>query len=78
MENRKNDVQQGMAKLLASPEGRELIRLLNRDGGQTLQQAAKAMEAGDEQRMKDTMTPLLSSPQVRQLMLALERSLNNG
>ena len=74
----KNDVQQGIKKLLASVEGRELIRVLNRDGGQTLQKAAKAMESGDEQRMKDTMAPLLNSPQVRQLMAALERSLKDG
>ena len=72
------DVQQGIKKLLGSPEGRELIRILNQDGGRTLQEAAGAMKAGDEQRMKDTVAPLLESPQVRQLMKALERSLKDG
>lgn len=72
------EVQQGIKKLLGSPEGRELIRILNQDGGKTLQKAAGAMKAGDEQRMKNTMAPLLESPQVRQLMAALERSLKDG
>lgn len=72
------DVQKGMEKLLGSPEGRELIRVLNQDGGKTLREAAGAMKAGDEQRMKDTVAPLLNSPQVRQLMAQLERSLRDG
>ena len=72
------NVQQGIQKLLGSPEGRELIRLLNQDGGKTLQQAAGAMKAGDEQRMKDTVAPLLNNPQIRQLMASLERGFRNG
>ena len=72
------DVQKGMEKLLGSPEGRELIRVLNPDGGKTMREAAGAMKAGDEQRMKDTVAPLLKSPQVRQLMAQLERSLRDG
>lgn len=72
------DVQQGIKKLLGSPEGRELIRVLNQDGGKTLQEAAGAMKAGDEQRMMDTVAPLLKSPQVLKLMAQLERSLKDG
>ena len=72
------DVQKGMEKLLGSPEGRELIRVLNQDGGKTLREAAGAMKAGDEQRMKDTVAPLLKSPQVLKLMAQLERSLRDG
>lgn len=40
------------AKLLASAEGQKLLALLRQDGGNTLNQAAAAMRAGDTEGAK--------------------------
>ena len=47
-------------KLLGSPEGQALIRLLQADGGAGLRSAVKALQAGDTEAAKQALSPLLA------------------
>lgn len=58
-------------RVLASPEGRQLIQLLSRDGGAALQQAAQALRAGDYAALQQTLAPLMQTPQAQQLLAKL-------
>ena len=48
-------------KVLGSPEGQALLRLLNRDGGNMLKQAAAAVKAGDMEKAKRIVQPVMDS-----------------
>ena len=48
-------------KVLGSPEGQALLRLLNRDGGTLLKQAAAAVKAGDMEKAKSLVQPVMES-----------------
>ena len=69
--------QKELNKILSSKEGRELIRLLSADGGETMKKAGQALRSGDEEQAKKTMEPLLNSPQIKSLMNALEQAMKN-
>ena len=46
-------------KLLSSPEGAALIRLLQKDGGKGIQTAAASLRRGDPEGAKAALAPLL-------------------
>ena len=48
-----------LRKLLTSPEGAALVRLLQRDGGAGLRAAAEALRRGDAEGAKAVLSPLL-------------------
>lgn len=55
-------------QLLASEEGRELMRLLSQDGGRQLRQAAAAFQSGDTAGAQEALSPLLSTPEAARLL----------
>ena len=62
------------AKALAgSPAARELMALLRQKGGDELQNALSKAAQGDMEAAKQALSPLLSSPDVRQLLDKLGR-----
>lgn len=62
------------AKALAgSPAARELMVLLRQKGGNELQNALNMAAQGDMEAAKQALSPLLSSPDVQQLLKQLGR-----
>ena len=62
------------AKALAgSPAARELMALLRQKGGDELQNALSKAAQGDMEAAKQALSPLLSSPDIRQLLDKLGR-----
>lgn len=62
------------AKALAgSPAARELMSLLRQKGGNELQNALNKAAQGDMESAKQALSPLLSSPEVQQLLKQLGR-----
>ena len=60
-------------RVLGSNEGRKLLEILNRDGGAVLRQAAAAYQAGDSERVRKLMEPLMRSPEAAGLIERLNR-----
>lgn len=57
--------------VLGSQEGRQLIELLNRDGGAALRRAAESVKGGDMAAAKAAIAPLLQTQQARELMQSI-------
>ena len=55
-------------KMLGSAEGKQLIALLNRDGGQQLRQAAEALRRGDMAQAQALMQPLTEDREAAELL----------
>lgn len=55
-------------QLLQSPEGQQLLALLNRDGGAAMRRAANALKSGDESAARQAIAPLLHDPQLAALL----------
>lgn len=60
-------------KVLGSDEGKRLLEILNRDGGAALRQAAAAYQAGDSERVRQLMEPLMRAPEAAGLIERLNR-----
>lgn len=56
------------AKLLATPEGRQLLALLQADGGDTMRRAFAALQRGDSEGAKAILSPVLSDPKAAKLL----------
>ena len=77
----KNDQQNMMAefqKLMSTPEGKQLVSLLTKDGGAALQSAGKALQQGDEAGAKERIAPLLGNSEVQTLLKSLEKTMGHG
>lgn len=60
-------------KVMHSKEGKQLLQLLNRDGGIRLQQAADALKSGNTEKMQQLLTPLLQTKEAERLLEQLDR-----
>jgi len=60
-------------RVLASPEGMQLLQLLNQDGGKRLRQAAEALKNGRQSDAQQIISPLMESREAAQLLKKLER-----
>ena len=60
-------------KLLASDAGKQLLQLLNRDGGAALQKAASCMRSGDLQGAQAAVAPTMESEEAQALIRKLNR-----
>ena len=60
-------------RIAATPAGQELIRLLQRSGGNDLKQAMEKAAAGDYSGAKDAISALLKDPEAKKLMDQLGR-----
>lgn len=61
----------GLLRLAQSPEGQQLIRLLQKNNPETLRNAAAQASAGDMAKAGQTLSPLLEDPQVKELLKKL-------
>ena len=59
---------QQLAAVLSTPEGRRLLALLGRDGGNALSQAAQALKNGDAELAKSLVSPLLQNDEAQSLI----------
>lgn len=58
-------------KLAQTPAGRQLIALLQQQGGTGVQQAMEQAASGNYQQAKEQLLPLLQSPQIQALLKQL-------
>ncbi len=71
MQNQSNSLpfsEQDIKRVLGSDEGKQLLRLLNRDGGAALRQAAEAIKAGDAARAKQLLSPIMETSEAASLV----------
>lgn len=59
-------------RIAQSPAGQQLLTLLQRSGGSSLQNAVSKASAGDYAEAKDLLSSLLDSPEAQQLLKQLE------
>ena len=48
-------------RVLGSPEGQKILKMLNQDGGQALRQAANALRSGNVEEAKRLVSPIMES-----------------
>ena len=60
-------------KILESDAGKQLLQLLNRDGGVALQQAAACMKIGDLHGAQSAVAATMESEQAKSLLHQLEQ-----
>ena len=60
-----------LLQLAQSPAGQQLIALLQKNGGDTLQSAISKASAGDYTQAQKTISKLLDTPEARQLLQQL-------
>lgn len=73
-----NSAQKKLQSLLTTREGMQLMKLLSADGGSALRQAGEALKAGDQQKVRDIMSPMLNNSQVQNLLSSLEKEMQDG
>ena len=57
-----------LLRLARSPEGQQLIQLLQKNSPDSLRSAAAHASAGDMSKASQTLSPLLEDPQVKALL----------
>lgn len=55
-------------KVLATAEGQALLRMLNKDGGALLRQAADAVKSGNLQKAQELVRPVMESTDAQTLI----------
>lgn len=63
---------QQLLQLAQSPAGQQLITMLQRSGGSTLDNAVSKASAGDYAQAKQLLSSLLASPEAKKLLSQLE------
>ena len=64
---------QQVKKLLSSSAGKQLLQLLNQDGGAALQQAAACLKSGNVAGAQSAVAPIMEQAQAQALLLQLEQ-----
>lgn len=65
--------EKAVRKVLGSPEGQQILKLLNQDGGQTLRRAAEALRSGNAQEAQQLLSPIMESEAAASLIDKLNR-----
>ena len=73
-----SEEQKQLRQLLSSPQGKQLLRLLTRDGGAAMQSAGEALKRGDSDAVRQIMEPMLEDPEVKRLLRETQQSLGHG
>lgn len=60
-------------RVLGSPEGQQILQLLNRDGGQALRKAADALRTGNTEAAREVLSPIMESEAAAGLIDKLNR-----
>lgn len=71
MEGKNQDFSREARRLAQTPEGQQLIRLLQQADQSQLQQAASQAQAGNFGDAQKTLAALLSNPEAQQLLKKL-------
>ncbi len=66
--------QHNIQKVLGSQEGRQLLALLNRDGGKALREAASAIQRGDQAAAAAVLEPVMNTPEAQALVQKLNEN----
>lgn len=74
--NQENFSIQDAMRLANTPAGKELLALLKSGGGDTMDKARKQAEQGDFEQVKQTLSSVLQSPRVQELLQEMRK--NNG
>lgn len=61
-------------RVLGSPEGQQILKLLSQDGGQALKKAADALRAGDAETAKQVLSPVMESEAAAGLIQKLNQA----
>ena len=64
-----------ISRILTSPEGQALIRMLQRDGGKGLREASESLRRGDASGARAALSPLLETPESVRLADQLQKKL---
>ena len=64
-----------LRRLLTSPEGLALVRLLRADGGEGIKKAVSALQTGNAEGAKAALAPLLAGTEAEALAQSLEGKL---
>ena len=67
MQNNPDAIREAL-RMANSPAGQQLMKLLQRSGGQELNQAMNKAASGDYEEAKKLLNTLLRDPQARQLL----------
>ncbi len=59
-------------RLAATPAGKELLNLLKSNTSQDMTSARKAVESGDYEMAKKSLSSLLQSPEIQKLLRQME------
>lgn len=59
---------QDAARLMSTPEGKQLLQLLQQDGGGAMRRAAAALSAGNPEQAKSILGPMVETPEVAALL----------
>ena len=70
---KQEDAKKEAQRILHAPEAQQLLALLSRGGGQTLQQSAAAAQRGDMEGAQAMLKPLLDDPQAAALLEKLKQ-----
>ncbi len=65
---------QDALRLASTPAGQQLLQLLKSSGGDSIDQARKHAASGDYQQAKNSLSDILKSPKVQQLLREMENS----
>ncbi len=65
--------QENIQKVFDTSEGRQLLALLNRDGGAALRRAAEALQRGDQAAAAAAVEPLMTTPEAQELVRKLNQ-----
>lgn len=63
-----------LMKQAQSPAGQQLLQLLQKTGGDELRSAMQKAASGDYRQALQALSPLLDTPEARQLLKILEES----
>ena len=73
-----SEQQKQLQQILSSPQGKQLLKLLSKDGGVAMRSAGEAIKKGDTAGAQSIMGPMMEDPEVRKLLQTLEQSMNHG
>lgn len=65
--------EQDIRRVLGSPEGQQLLQLLNRDGGQALRKAASALRSGNPEEAMQALAPVMNTKEASDLVDKINR-----
>lgn len=74
--NSENFSPQDAMRMAKSDAGRRLFSVLQQENGEAVSKAMEHAAAGDYEQVKQAMSSMLASPQVRELMEQLRRDAN--